>query len=264
MHFSLGVITTENNLADVEKMVEAYRDGGQSFYIPVSTQESFIEEQRELFREYLRSEDYERYLRGHILNSEMDVIFKDLEKSVRMDDNEFFNHLCKVLNLTDENFNNSGDYCKLVVSEQKFKMYDVGGRFSRDFKDKLGVISKTIKMRDVDFRLSPDSLAVHAEYWDRTVDKKPKPNGFKEPRVFGPSREELLKSYGTREAWCLSLAMAAPSCFVTPEGAWYEPDGFCSGGMESLAAKEIYLEKFRQAIIEYSECYLTIVDCWRE
>ena len=141
-----------------------------------------------------------------------------------------------------------------------FSEHCIGGKWKDYFFLKNGGRAHAALIDDIIIREPLKRIQAFSHYWDNMVDDIPFPKKSEYSVIAGPSRDELLSFYKTKEAYCMSKAYFIPSFFVTPDGQWCVASGINDSNfsLEELMKRG---HQFRKFLESHKNDYITLVEC---
>ena len=262
MHFVVGVITETGSAQEIDALLERYDENLTVQPFVAFTKDEFLKQKRDAYQKDLVSKRYKEYLDGQDQGEFWSGFFKVLPEIAGIeDDAEFIRRVTEIENIGPENFDEHGNLLGFSNPDGMYDWYEIGGRWEGALPLKNGRKSSSEKCSEIDFRQKPEVIKNHLNYWERVVEGKPQKND-KDGKQWGPSKESLLSTYKSKEAYLAANSLWVPNSFVNPDGEWIQL-GFDFSREEHTTQKDI--EKHHQALFDliekYSDYYFTIVDC---
>lgn len=266
MHYTVAVVTKENDEDEVEKLLSPFDENIEVEPYVGKTKEQIIEENKK-FQNKVK-EDIEAFKNGTYNTKDYRVYWLDNETG------DIDSYYAKLLDLktdeemyefyqeySDSDFDEKGNELSVYNPNSRWDWYEIGGRWDGFFKLKNGETANVAKISDVVWEGTPEDKAVAREFWEQYIEgKKPFP-GEKPVKAYH-KKEYYTSRYNSKEDFAERFTATHTYAVVTPEGVWKAPGamGWFSSSEDGQSQAE-YDYWFRQFVKEHQDFFVTFVDC---
>lgn len=263
-HFTVGVITENGFEEEVAKLLAPFDENLD--VKTITPKEDIIAKGRKWIEDYKESELYKKFKKDPVAYGKdknaghMNFLMRDFPKMLKMSDEEIF--ALETEDVEPEDILDDGSVVSYYNPQSKWDWWVIGGRWDSSIPTKSDNKVNTVKISEIDFSPAQDEIDHYAENWDVRV------NGAEKTRhdyayMDVPSKEQLLKVYGTKENYIKAFAGFSTYATLTPSGDWHEPGqmGWFGTSTATDASREEYKKNIKDIMDKYSDHYLTLVDC---
>ena len=273
MHFTVGVITTNPSLEEVENLLAPFDENIKvKPYIYQAKQEIIDNEKRSA--EGLRKDIKDYSEDNYDSNGAIPYWFDTNERYVNPPKmKEFYQKLLSCN--TDEdyyrfyrrynedcNFDENGNELTTYNPDSKWDWYSIGGRWDGMFDKENG--ENTLLIKDIKWDNSTEEeKEYYKRYWEVVVEGQPLKEDEDKMKFFSLYKKEYyIDFYHTKEEYVERATKNHTYAVITPEGEWIAPGemGWFSSS-ESPDDQNKYEEWFYKYMEEHPDYYLTLVDC---
>lgn len=148
--------------------------------------------------------------------------------------------------------------------KSKWDWYVIGGRWGGLLKTLDGQSVDYEQIKNIDRTMDEDAYQKAARYWEVVVEHSPLKQGEDKSQFFNMYRESYyINQYGTKEAYATEKASFSMFAILSPDGQWAEQGEMGWFGMSSATndSKAEFIQSMNNALDQYPEHYLTVVDC---
>ncbi len=282
-HFSLAVITKEDNYGLVMDMMNPFDENRIMKPYVKYTREGAIADEKESLKKRIEnvSNGLEKLKAKEGKDDNLIERIESLEKQLANDQE-------KLKTYTDEDYyeekrqwweddmvNENEDLLSTYNPDSKYDYYVVGGRWENSLKIKEDRLSEypdnhmgyvdSAKVSDVDFfYVDPVSAVNSGRFWDIKVEGAPLKEGEKEPFSLY-NKDYYLERYKTRDNFIKTVNSFRTYAILTPDSKWHEPGQMGYFGMNDASVEdEVSFDKNYFNILDlekYKDCYITVIDC---
>ncbi len=282
-HFSLAVITKEDNYGLVMDMMNPFDENRIMKPYVEYTREGAVADEKESLKKRIKnvSEGLKKLKAKEEKDDNLIERIESLEKQLANDQE-------KLKTYTDEDYyeekrqwweddmvNENGDLLSTYNPDSKYDYYVVGGRWENSLKVKEDKLSEypdnhkgyvdSAKVSDVDFfYVDPVSAVNSGRFWDITVEGAPLKEGEEEPFSLY-NKDYYLERYKTRDNFIKTVNSFRTYAILTPDSKWHEPGQMGYWGMNDASVEdEVNFDKNYFNILDlekYKDCYITVIDC---
>lgn len=282
-HFSLAVITKEDNYGLVMDMMNPFDENRIMKPYVEYTREGAVADEKESLKKRIEnvSNGLEKLRAKEEKDDNLIERIESLEKQLASDQE-------KLKTYTDEDYYEekrqwweddmvaeNGDLLSTYNPDSKYDYYVVGGRWENSLKVKEDKLSEypdnhkgyvdSAKVSDVDFfYVDPVSAVNSGRFWDIKVEGAPLKEGEKEPFSLY-NKDYYLERYKTRDNFIKTVNSFRTYAILTPDKKWHEPGQMGYFGMNDASVEdEVNFDKNYFNILDlekYKDCYITVIDC---
>lgn len=261
-HFSLGVITREKpDEAILEEKLEPF---GQHIRVrTVTPKADIIERARKQIENYEKHGAYADYLKDpeeykkDSSEHHIEYLEETFPKLLEMNDEELYQYEIRFEDV--DNITRDGDIISYFNPHTKWDWWVLGGRWANGIPTKFNENVNIAKISDIDYTPDEEYAKELSNVWDAQVEGK----DVEYKSFFPPTKEFLLGVYGTKENYIQTAAEFSTYALLLPSGEWVEPGrmGYFGISDKDVESTLKYIKDRREIMDEFSDYYLSIVDC---
>lgn len=272
MHFTVGVVTKNGDVAEVEKLLEPFDENIEVEPYIYMKKGEIIEDvkQRQLnlkkdMAEYaIDPEGFKEKYNIYWLVKNEDGIEKISEYNQKLldcvTDEDFYNFYRS--GDDDSRFNEDGDEMTTYNPKSKWDWWTIGGRWD-GYLGTTDEEDNSCLIKNIPFNGTEEQRKHFARFWEVVVDGDELKEGEKESDFFTFYKKEYyIDRYHSKEEFATRSAKKFFYAVVTPEGEWVAPGemGWFASSETNEEQKE-YEKWFEDYMANHQDYYITLVDC---